>query len=141
MPIPRKEDFPEGTRFYIKEFDVPLALAPDGDSIAWYNWFGGEAQLYDCSHLKQGSHWEAESFSEWQRLIIESTSEKVGYRISEKLIAPSYWALFIILPCLIIGIVIVKYSISKWVLIAAIIILLVVGEHGLRLWINYLKSE
>ncbi|MCG7994116.1 MAG: hypothetical protein JAZ06_01685 [Candidatus Thiodiazotropha taylori] len=140
MRIPRKKDFPEGARFYIKEFDKPLAMVPEEGSANWYNWFGGKSKRYDVSNLKQENNWEAESFNEWQQLIIKSIIDRSEYRISEKYIVPSYWVLFILLPCSIIGIVIVEYSISKWVLIAAIIVLLVVGEHGLRLWNNFLKK-
>lgn len=62
MQIPRKEKFPKGTQFYIKEFDVPLVMIPEGNSAIRYNWFGGEVKIYDFSHLKLGSFWEAEYF-------------------------------------------------------------------------------
>jgi hypothetical protein len=140
MPLPREEDFPDGTVFYIKEFDVPLAMVPEGGSVTWYNWFGGVPKTYDVSNLKQGNNWEAESFSEWKQLIAESVSNKPEYRIRQKYIAPSYWILFIIFPSLVAGITTVRYSISKWALAAVIIFLLVIGERGLRWWASYLKQ-
>ncbi|WP_185231690.1 hypothetical protein [Teredinibacter franksiae] len=140
MRIPREEEFPKGTRFYIKEFDVPLAMIPEEESVAWYNWFGGEPKRYDVSNLKQENNWEAESFTEWQQLIIESTTDISEYRISEKLVVPSYWALFIILPSSILGIATVAYSTSIWIFVAAIVVLLILGEHGIRWWSKLLKK-
>ena len=45
MSLPKKEDFPKGTKFYIKEFNVPLAQVPDGKLCKWFNWFGGKPNV------------------------------------------------------------------------------------------------
>ena len=62
-------DFPEGTEFYIKEFDVPLANIPDK---GWVNFFGGTAKAYDFSWLKLGNNWLAEDFEKWVAVVEES---------------------------------------------------------------------
>jgi len=67
--LPRESDFPHGTQFYIKEFDVPLALEPDNK---WFNWFGGVRKSYDVSGLKVDNNWQAESFAEWLTLVKNS---------------------------------------------------------------------
>jgi len=67
--LPKITDFPNGTVFYIKEFDVPLAHEPSNE---WFNWFGGKPTAYDCVHLKQGNNWQAESFEEWITIVKES---------------------------------------------------------------------
>ena len=72
MTLPDKRDFPEGARFYIKEFDVPLVQIPDGHFCKWFNWFGGKPKAYAPEGLKLGNNWEAESFSEWQKIVKES---------------------------------------------------------------------
>ena len=69
MEVPKKEDFPEGTKFYIKEFDVPLVQSTDG---IWFNWFGGKPKKYDVTMLKPGNNWEAESFEQWQKILKDS---------------------------------------------------------------------
>lgn len=67
--LPEISDFPEGTDFYIKEFNVPLVHTPSNE---WFNWFGGSPRKYDVSGLKQGNNWLAESFDEWLRVVDES---------------------------------------------------------------------
>jgi hypothetical protein len=67
--LPKQSDFPDGTTFYIKEFDVPLTLEPTND---WYNWFGGKPKKYDVSNLKQGNNWPADSFDDWIKIVKES---------------------------------------------------------------------
>lgn len=64
---PQLNDFPEGTEFFIKEFDLPLARHADG---TWYNWFGGMPSEYDPAWLKQGSYWKADRFDEWRMLAL-----------------------------------------------------------------------
>ncbi|MBU3005383.1 hypothetical protein [Paraglaciecola arctica] len=54
--------------------------------------------------------------------------------MNEKLITPSYWLLFIVTPAIIFGIAIDLLGYSIWVLLAAIIILLIIGEFGLKKW-------
>lgn len=63
------EDFPEGTEFYIKEFDVPLAHIPNN---GWVNYFGGKAREYDVTGLKPGNNWPADNFSQWVKIVNES---------------------------------------------------------------------
>lgn len=66
-----KTDFPEGTEFYIKEFDVPLAHIP---GKGWLNFFGGNPHAYNVEGLKPGNNWPADSFGEWLRVVEESKS-------------------------------------------------------------------
>jgi hypothetical protein len=67
--IPRASDFPEGTTFIIKEFDVPLAYIP---GRGWVNWFGGVPSPYDPRFLKVDNNRPAESFEEWILVVEES---------------------------------------------------------------------
>jgi hypothetical protein len=69
MKLPKKEDFSENDKFYIKEFDVPLVQVSDGK---WFNWFGGTPREYDVTCLKLGNNWAAESFEEWVGILKES---------------------------------------------------------------------
>ncbi len=70
--IPREADFPDGTRFVIKEFDVPLVQIPAGDSWVWLNWYGGVPKPYDEDQLDPGNNWAAESFYEWADVVARS---------------------------------------------------------------------
>lgn len=72
--IPHESEFPLGTRFVIKEFDVPLVQIPAGDSWVWLNWFGGVPRPYDESRLDPGNNWAAESFAEWAKIVADSIS-------------------------------------------------------------------
>ncbi|WP_027710420.1 hypothetical protein [Zooshikella ganghwensis] len=62
-------DFPEGTEFYIKEFDVPLANIPNK---GWVNLFGGKPRAFDASGLKPGNNWPAANFEEWAKVVENS---------------------------------------------------------------------
>ena len=62
-------DFPEGTEFIIKEFDVPLVNIP---GKGWFNWWGGKPREYDVTMLKPGNNWEADSFEHWLKIVEES---------------------------------------------------------------------
>jgi hypothetical protein len=64
--LPGPEDFPPGTEFVIKEFDVPLANIP---GEGWVNWFGGSPRAYDPHRLKPGNNWEADSFEQWLEVV------------------------------------------------------------------------
>ncbi|MBU2709074.1 hypothetical protein KCM76_23970 [Zooshikella marina] len=64
-------DFQEGTEFYIKEFDTPLAYIP---SKGWVNYFGGSPRPYDPKGLKPGNNWPASSFREWLKIVEDSKS-------------------------------------------------------------------
>jgi hypothetical protein len=70
--VPRVEEFPPGTRFVIKDFDVPLACVPTRTGVAWVNWYGGAARPYDASRLRVGNNWPAGSFDEWAALVAAS---------------------------------------------------------------------
>jgi hypothetical protein len=64
--LPKASDFPRGTTFVIKEFDVPLAWIP---GQGWVNWFGGVPRPYDPSSLKVDNNWPADSFEEWVQIV------------------------------------------------------------------------
>ena len=66
---PRLSDFPEGTEFVIKEFDVPLVRIPHK---GWFNFFGGESKSYDATALKLGNNWPADSFEHWLEVVDKS---------------------------------------------------------------------
>lgn len=70
--IPKASDFPPGTEFVIKEFDVPLVLIP---GKGWFNWFGGVPRPYDVAFLRVDNNWAAESFEEWAG-IVEASIKK-----------------------------------------------------------------
>ncbi len=70
--IPDETDFPPGTEFVIKEFDVPLACIPQDGRAVWVNWFGGIPRPYDVKALKVDNNWPAESFEEWVALVAQS---------------------------------------------------------------------
>lgn len=67
--LPKSSDFPRGTEFVIKEFDVPLVQIP---GQGWFNWFGGTPRSYDPSSLRVDNNWPAESFEEWVRVVKQS---------------------------------------------------------------------
>jgi len=67
--LPTISDFPPGTLFVIKEFDVPLVQIP---GRGWFNWFGGKSRPYDVTALRVDNHWPAQSFAEWVALIRQS---------------------------------------------------------------------
>ena len=71
--LPKCSDFPPGTEFVIKEFDVPLARVP---GRGWLNWFGGTPRPYDASSLRVDNHWPAESFAEWVGVVEASLRGK-----------------------------------------------------------------
>ena len=64
--LPEPTDFPEGTEFVIKEFDVPLARTPDG---RWWNWYGGSPSAYSAQSLRVDNNWPANSFEAWLNII------------------------------------------------------------------------
>ena len=67
--LPNASDFPPGTTFVIKEFDVPLVQLPDG---RWFNWFGGTPRPYDVTALRVDNNWRADSFEEWVGVVKNS---------------------------------------------------------------------
>ena len=71
--LPKVSDFPAGTTFVIKEFDVPLAYVP---GQGWVNGFGGAPRPYDPSSLKVDNNWLADSFEEWVGIIEASLKDK-----------------------------------------------------------------
>jgi hypothetical protein len=64
--IPKASDFPPGTMFVIKEFDVPLVQIP---GRGWFNWFGGKPRPYHVTALRVDDNWRADSLEEWVGLI------------------------------------------------------------------------
>ena len=64
--LPKSSDFPAGTEFVVKEFDVPLARVP---GQGWFNWFGGKPRPYDERSLRVDNNWPDESFEEWIRIV------------------------------------------------------------------------
>lgn len=73
--LPKSSDFPPGTEFVIKEFDVPLVRLP---GRGWFNWFGGAPRPYDASSLRVDNNWPAESFEEWLRVVEASLPPAKG---------------------------------------------------------------
>lgn len=71
--LPRVSDFPPGTAFVIKEFDVPLVKVPSG---SWFNWFGGTPRPYDEKSLKVDNNWPADLFEEWVAIVKSSMDGK-----------------------------------------------------------------
>ena len=67
--LPKKADFPDGTEFYIKEFDVPHVRTPSNE---WFNWFGGKPRQYDVKNLKLENNRPAETLEVWVRIVGES---------------------------------------------------------------------
>ncbi|TCV96390.1 hypothetical protein EC912_102741 [Luteibacter rhizovicinus] len=67
--LPVQNDFPPGSSFAIKEFDVPLVHIP---GKGWFNWFGGTPRPYDATWLKVDNHWAADSFEAWVAIIADS---------------------------------------------------------------------
>jgi hypothetical protein len=71
-PLPEISDFPPGTEFVIKEFDLPLVRVP---GQGWFNWFRGTPRPYDESSLRVDNNWPA-SFEEWVEVVKESLEGK-----------------------------------------------------------------
>lgn len=69
--LPKISDFPPGTEFVIKEFDVPLVWIPNR---GWFNWFGGAPRSYDERFLRVDNNWLADSFEDWIKVVEESLS-------------------------------------------------------------------
>lgn len=70
--LPKASDFPVGTEFVIKEFDVPLSRAP---GQGWFNWFGGTPRPYEGS-LRVDNNWPADSFEEWVAIVEASLKDR-----------------------------------------------------------------
>jgi hypothetical protein len=67
--LPSASDFPAGTVFYIKEWDVPLVHLPGN---TWVNWYGGKPRVYDTSALRVDNNIQAKSFEEWLGVVRDS---------------------------------------------------------------------
>jgi hypothetical protein len=64
--VPKLSEFPAGTEFIVKEFDVPLARIPgDGGHCIWVNWYGGRPRPFDVTWLKIDNNWSVDSFESW----------------------------------------------------------------------------
>jgi hypothetical protein len=72
VQLPQLSDFPLGTEFLIKEFDIPLAKIPDDGKVKYFNWYGGSPRYYDATSLRVDNNWVADSFESWLELIRES---------------------------------------------------------------------
>jgi hypothetical protein len=77
ITLPKESDFPKGTEFYIKDWDVPLSKQPDsnGQTVSYFNWYGGKPRPYPVDSLKIDNNWPADSFSQWLKLIEKSTQK------------------------------------------------------------------
>jgi len=70
------DDFPAGTKFFVKGADVPVAVLPDGTASSWY---GGTPMNWDSAHLRFAMGKFTEGFievpvAEFARLVAESES-------------------------------------------------------------------
>jgi hypothetical protein len=72
LQLPKESDFPAGSEFVIKEFDVPLVQIP---GRGWFNWFGGSPRPYDVSYLRVDNNWPAASFAEWVGVVAASVTK------------------------------------------------------------------
>jgi hypothetical protein len=70
--LPKRTDFPPGTKFIIKEFNLPLVWIP---KQGWFSWFGGSQRLYDTRFLRVDNNWLAESFEEWLEVVEDSLKD------------------------------------------------------------------
>ena len=75
--LPGRSDFPAGTEFVIKEFDVPLVRVP---GQGWFNWFGGTPPPYDERSLRVDNNWPAGSFEEWVGVVEMSLKDDQARR-------------------------------------------------------------
>ncbi|PUA29286.1 MAG: hypothetical protein B0W54_01395 [Cellvibrio sp. 79] len=55
-------------------------------------------------------------------------------KLKESFIVPSYWILFIFIPLMVVGLVVIHFQYPKWILALAIIFIFCCGEHGIRKW-------
>ena len=67
--VPKLSEFPAGTEFIVKEFDVPLARIPGDGHCIWVNWYGGRPRPFDVTWLKIDNNWSVDSFESWARLV------------------------------------------------------------------------
>jgi len=77
MPVPKLSDFPVGTKFFVKGFDVPVAWKPpDGKASSW---FDGTPTHWDRDQLMYATR-DAQQrfvevpFAEFARLIEKSVN-------------------------------------------------------------------
>ncbi len=61
--------------------------------------------------------------------------------MNEKYVTPSYWVLFIALPAIIAGVIVITFKIPLWLWAVFIVLLLIVGEHGLKKWVRFLSHK
>lgn len=71
--LPKASDFPPGTQFVVKEFDVPLVNIP---GKGWFNYYHGGPCPYDESFLKVDNNWPADSFDQWMGVVEASMGGK-----------------------------------------------------------------
>lgn len=66
---------------------------------------------------------------------------RAAYSMNEKHVTPSYWVLFIALPAIIAGVIVNTFKFPLWLWAVFIVLLLIVGEHGLKKWTRFLSSK
>jgi hypothetical protein len=76
--LPKSSDFPPGTEFVIKEFNLPLVWIPNQ---GWFNWFGGTPRPYDTRFLRVDNNWAAESFEEWLGVVEASLKDSGDWQL------------------------------------------------------------
>jgi hypothetical protein len=67
--VPEQSEFPPGTEFIVKEFNVPLARIPCDGHCVWVNWYGGRPRPFDVTWLKIDNNWSVDSFESWAALV------------------------------------------------------------------------
>lgn len=89
MRIPVESDFPEGTEFIVREFDVPITYYPPQ---GWHNWFGGTPSEYDATRLTVTNH-DKVLFDEWIKVVEESINTQPSniYSAPSQLLNPVWW--------------------------------------------------
>ena len=61
--------------------------------------------------------------------------------MKDKYIVPSYWALFVVMPALIVGALILCLSLPKWIFVMTFVSLILFGERGVKIWESYLEDK
>lgn len=66
---------------------------------------------------------------------------RAAYSMNEKHVTPSYWVLFIALPAIIAGVIVITFKFPLWLWAVFIVLLLIVGEHDLKKWTRFLSNK
>ena len=71
--LPKESDFPEGTRFLIKDWDIPLSTGSyKGNKALYTSWYGGIPHPHPSETLKIDNNWPADSYTHWLEIIEKS---------------------------------------------------------------------